>query len=184
MIIAAALLLRCMSMHFSVVHLKIVIWPVFVHTCIFRHTVWAQWGVFSRVCVCACMQMQQLTVCVNSVSLSLSATKKSSAFVLKCSKTRAFCSRPSEDKLQWASVNLLSAFIQNKTQCPCMNSANRKNSFIHWLIATLFKNYTVTFNFVFSSWCCDIIFFINYLLIMDRMIRDKNQHTLILFVNF
>lgn len=48
--------------------------------------------------------------------------------VLKCSETLAFCSRPSEDKLQ-CQYESAHCSIQNKTQCPWMNSMNRENKF-------------------------------------------------------
>lgn len=104
---------------------------------------------YERVSLHACMYLQWLTVCVYSVSLSLHATKKSSAFVLKCSNTQAFCSRPSKDKLQWASVPVWICSLLY------MNSANRENSFIHWLIATLFKkNLQVDFFFLVLQHYC------------------------------
>lgn len=118
---------------------------------------------------------------LNSVSPSLCTTKELSAFVFKSSERQAARSRPSEDNLQWAGANLLSAYSEErggrrKKTKPNALAREKKNSFIYWLITTLFRNYTgkllqkVTFH-----GCCRIVFLINYPLITDRLIRDKYQ---------
>lgn len=118
---------------------------------------------------------------LNSVSLSLCTTKESSAFVFKSSERQASRSRPSEDNLQWAGANLLSAYSEErggrrKKKTKPNALVKGKNSFIYWLITTLFRNYTVKLlQKVTFHGCRRILFLINYPLITDRLIRDKYQ---------
>lgn len=155
---------------------------MFVHNCIFMHTI-GRSGPYTSSLFCACVYMcSDWQHALNSVSLSLCTTKESSAFVFKSSERQALRSRPSEDNLQWAGANLLSAYSEErgwrkkKKPSPMPLQGWKKNSFIYWLITTLFRNYTgKTFTQSYVPLLRRIVFLINYPLITDRLIRDKYQ---------
>lgn len=145
MIITAALLSHSVLQHchiFSCASENSLFFSVSLQKCIFRHRVWAF--------LCACTMVD---VCKNSVSQLLYATKKTSAFALKCSIRQAFSPRSSEDKLQWASMNLVwSALLKKKKNTSpfawiwqTVEIANCRKNLIYCITATLFQNYIVTF---------------------------------------
>lgn len=160
--------------------LKIVIFAMFVHKCIFRFTIGATVGHIlpPTACICICSDWQHA---LNSVSLSLFPTKKSCAFVswnlLKRRLSVQGHQRIIFSELEW----ICSLLIQKKKK---PNALAGGNSFIYCLITTLFQNCTETFTESFILWLRCIMFLINYLLITDRLIRDKDQRCLIPFGNF
>lgn len=128
------------------------------------------------------MYMQWLTTCVKQCQSVIMPDKEIMCFcLLESSETQALRSRPSEDNLQWARVNLLSAYSEEKKN---PNALAGGNSFIYCLITTLFQNCTETLTESFILWLRCIMFLINYLLITDRLIRDKDRRCLIPFGNF
>lgn len=161
MIITAALLSHSVLQHchiFSCASENSLFFSVSLQKCIFRHTVWAF--------LCACTMVD---VCKNSVSQLLYATKKTSAFALKCSIRQAFSPRSSEDKLQWASMNLVwSALLKkiNKYQSLCLNLANCRNSKLQKELNLLYHSHIVSklhSNFLIHFLlCCSIIFIIYF----------------------
>lgn len=119
---------------------------VFVHNCIFSVYNRSHSGPYTSSLFCVRVYMcSDWQHALNSVSLPLCTTKESSAFVFKSSERQAPRSRPSEDNLQWAAANLLSAYSEERRKEEEKTKPNalvrKKNSFIYWLITTLFRNY-------------------------------------------
>lgn len=158
--------------------------PCFAHSCMFSVYNRSRSGAIYFLPHIYCSDWQRA---LNSVGPSLCTTKELSAFVFKSSERQAPRSRPSEDNLQWAGANLLSAYSEErggrrekKKQKNKPNAlAKKKNSFIYWLITTLFRNYTGKLLQKVTFHGCRrrrrIVFLINYPLITDRLIRDKYQ---------